>query len=324
MFNAEYGKYTMNSFEFESGRVLENVDVSYVTYGAPKYDDEGNVNNVIIFFPTVKGGTSVLPDYNDQLREYGFDRDDYFFIRIFSLGNPESCSPSSTGLKYNFPEYTLNDRVNFKKQFLAEKFNIHKILCMIGEGTGGFEVFTWACEYPDDVQFMVIINSSYKTYGYRYIFTKCIEGIIDSSENYYSEDYSPALSKLFISIFRMTFAGYFSNKIFENLSRDELDVLMEDYVDEALFMDIYDFKYRNDSLLNYDVEDKLGNIKAKSLIIGLSGYLYVYPNDIFPLRDLIKDSQVKMLESKKEHYYDDVDNSELFSEMLSFFEQFKK
>ena len=157
---AEYGMHTMDSFEFESGRVLENVDVSYITYGVPKYDDEGNINNVIIFFPTVKGGNSVLPDYNEQLKKYSFDRDDYFFIRIFSLGAPESCSPSSTGLKYNFPEYTLKDRVNFKKQFLAEKFNIHKVLCMIGEGTGGFEIFTWACEYPDDINFMVVINST--------------------------------------------------------------------------------------------------------------------------------------------------------------------
>lgn len=322
-FNVEYGMHTMNSFKFESGRVLENVDVSYVTYGTPKCDEEGNINNVIIFFPTVKGGFSVIPEYNNLVKKYGFNIEDYFYVRIFSLGTPESCSPSTTGLKDNFPEYTIKDRINFKKQFLAEKFNIHKVLCAVGEGTGGFEIFTWACEYPDDIKCMVVINSSYKTYGYRYVFTKCIDGIIDSMENYFSEDYSTDLSKLFISIFRLAFAGYFPDKVFQNLSREEIDVLMEDYVDESLFMDIYDFKYRNDSILDYDLEDKLGNIKAKALIIGLHGYLYVYPNDIFPLKDLIKDCEVKMLDSKKENYYEDPDNSELFSEILSFFENLK-
>ena len=55
--------------------------------------------------------------------------------------------------------------------------------------------------------------------------------------------------------------------MFENISNVEIEVMMDDYVDEGLFMDVYDFKYRNDSILKYDVEDKLSNIKAKALII---------------------------------------------------------
>ena len=322
--STRYGMHTMNSFEFESGKVLENVEVEYSTTGIPKYDDEGNITNAVLYCPTVQGGISVLPDFYGNIKKYGFDKNEFFFIRVFSLGTPGSCSPSTTDLKYDFPEYTFKDRVNFKKQFLAEKFNLHKIFGAIGEGTGGFEIFTLACEYPDDLDFMIVVNSSYKTYGYRYLLTKCMEGIVDSSENYFSEGYSSSLSKLYISIFRMAFTGYFPQKIFETLSNDELDVLMEDYVDESLFMDMYDFKYRVDAILKYDVEDKLANIKAKSLIIGLNGYLFVYPTDVLPLKDLINGSQVKMLDSKKENYYEEADNSELVSEVISFLDQYKK
>jgi hypothetical protein len=75
------------------------------------------------------------------------------------------------------------------------------------------------------------------------------------------------------------FLGNCPKKVFEEFSNDEIDVVMEDYVDEGLFLDIYDFKSRNDCLLRYDVFDKLKDIKAKSLIMGSSDYLY-FNNDV--------------------------------------------
>ena len=315
----------MDSFEFESGRVLENVNVEYTTRGIPKYDDNGNIINAIVYSPTLRGGHSIIPSYHDSINKFDFDIDEFFFIRIFSLGTPGSCSPSSTGLKYNFPHYTFKDRVNFKRQFLAEKFNIDKILGIIGEGIGGFEVFTWACEYPDDMEFIILLNSAYKLYGYAYTAAKSLESMLDSSDDFYSDNYTSSLSLLSVTLLKVLFMSYFPKNIFESLSNDEIDVLMDDYVDDGLFMDIYDFKFRNDCILGFDVENKLQNIKAKSLILGTYGYLFYYPeNDLLPLKDLIKDSGVRVFESSKLNYYDDADNSEMIWEIISFLYQFKK
>lgn len=315
----------MDSFEFESGRVLENVNVEYTTRGIPKYDDNGNIINAIVYSPTLMGGHSILPGYHDSINKFHFDIDEYFFIRIFALGTPGSCSPSSTGLKYNFPHYTFKDRVNFKKQFLAEKFNIDKILGIVGEGIGGFEVFTWACEYPDDMEFIILLNVAYKLYGYAYVATKSLESMLDSSDDFYSDSYTASLSLLSVTLLKVLFMSYFPKNIFESLSNDEIDVLMDDYVDDGLVMDIYDFKFRNDCILGFDVEDKLQDIKAKSLILGTYGYLFYYPeNDLLPLKDLIKDSRVRVFESSKVNYYDDADNSEMIWEIISFLYQFKK
>ena len=52
-------------------------------------------------------------------------------------------------------------------------------------------------------------------------------------------------------------------RILQNMTNDEFDVLMDNYVDDGLYMDVYDLKRRNDSILKFDVEDKLGNIKLK-------------------------------------------------------------
>lgn len=318
----EHGNHIMESFEFESGRVLENVNVEYETRGIPRYDDEGNITNAIVYCPTLKGGHSILARFHDII--YDYDKTSYFFIKITSLGTPDSCSPSSTGLKYNFPTYTIKDRVNFKRQFLAEKFNINNILGLIGEGTGGFEVYTWAAEYYDDMEFIIVLNSTYKTYGHRYVKVKVAEAIVDSCDDFYTDEYTVSLSKLIVAITRLMFMSYYSKNIFEELSNDEIDVLMDDYVDEGLFMDIYDLKSRNDCLLEYDVFDKLHNIKAKSLIIGLDDYMdFNAEKDILPLKDVIEDLKIVTNIENKEYVYDESDYTELGLEIRSFLDQFK-
>ena len=319
--NLDYGNYVMESFEFESGRVLENVNVEYETRGIPKYDENGKITNAIVYCPTLKGGHSIISHHREVL--FIPNRKNYFFVKITSLGAPGSCSPSSTGLKYNFPPYTIKDRVNFKRQFLAEKFNIHNVFGIVGEGTGGFEVYTWACEYPDEMEFISVLNSSYKTYGQRYVMVKVAESIIDSCDDFYVDEYNVSLSKLIVAITRMMFIGYFSEKTFEELSNDELDVLMDDYVDEGLFMDIYDFKSRNDCLLEYDVYDKLSNIKAKALIIGIDEYFsFNSKNDILPLKEFIEDLKIVIIDDK-ENIYEETDYSDLGLEIESFLKQFK-
>ena len=318
----DYGNYVMDSFKFESGRVLENVNVEYETKGIPKYDENGKITNAIIYCPTLKGGHSILTQHPEVIFNVK-NKENYFFIKVTSLGAPGSCSPSSTGLKYDFPPYTINDRVNFKRQFLAEKFNTHKIFGIVGEGTGGFEVYTWACEYPDDMDFISVLNSTYKTYGRRYILLKVAEAVIDSCDDFYVDGYNVSISKLIVAITRLMFMSYYSENIFEELSNDELDVLMDDYVDEGLFMDIYDFKSRNDCLLQYDVYDKLSNIKAKSLIIGIDDYLsFNTQKDILPLKEFIEDLKIVNIDVK-ENLYDETDYSDLGMEIESFIKQFK-
>ena len=73
---------------------------------------------------------------------------EFFIVSITSFGCPESCSPSTTDLKHQFPQYTIKDMVNFKKRFLKEFLSIEKIQGLLGVGLGGYEVLTWAVSYP--------------------------------------------------------------------------------------------------------------------------------------------------------------------------------
>ncbi len=123
----------MNSFEFENGEVIDDAVVEYMTFGTPKYDENGAIDNAIVYcsgsLGTFAGINKILP-----LTEKGdaFDGDEYFFISMSALGAPGSCSPSTTGLKNKFPKYSLADVVNYQKQFLDEKFGIRHVLGLIG------------------------------------------------------------------------------------------------------------------------------------------------------------------------------------------------
>ena len=39
-----------DEFEFESGAVLKDVKVEYFLTGTPKYDEEGNITNMVLYF----------------------------------------------------------------------------------------------------------------------------------------------------------------------------------------------------------------------------------------------------------------------------------
>jgi len=319
-----YDKYKLESFEFESGRVLEDVEVEYSAKGTPKYDADGNITNAIVYCHKYNGNySSVDALYSLTSEGKTFDYSDYYFISITSLGFPESCSPSSTKLKHNFPKYTMKDRVNYKRQFLKKRFGIEKVHGLIGKGVGGCEIYTWACEYPDEMDFIMVAGSSFKTNGYRYVISKCMESILESSDDFYSEVYSDSLSRMMVSINRLLYSNQFSKKMFHKMSNDEIDVLMDDFVDEGLFVDIYDFKFRNDCVMEYNVEDKLANITADALIVSSNNDMYYPPEfDFLLLKGQIKNADFVLFEGDGS-YLDYDDCSIIENEINSFMEKIK-
>ena len=293
--------YIMDKFEFKSGAVLKDVHVDYGVVGTPKYDEEGNITNAILFFHAFEGNYASIHDFNQLIGQDAIlSKDDYFFISITSLGYPNSCSPSTSGLKHEFPCYEIEDLVNFKKQFLEEKFpEIKKVHGIIGHRFGGYEAFAWSIFYPDDVDFIINFASSFKTAGYKYTVAKISNQIIEDSPNYFSGHYDESISKLLINISQIHYLISFSEDEINNMSVNEIDLMMDDFADKALFYDIYDIKFINDFLITYNLEDKLDKIKCKVLVIGINNRSYYSPEyDFFPLKDLIKNSKLLLLDLK--------------------------
>ena len=98
---------------------------------------------------------------------------------------------------------------------------------------------------------------------------------------------------------------------------------MDSFVDEGSIVDIYDFKYRNEATLDYDIEDKLSNIKAKTSVTCSSDEHYFTPEfDIYPLKDKIENLKITPFDAEDFVYKDDY--SIFVDQFREFLKEFKK
>lgn len=302
--------FTLDEFNFKSGAKLENVQVEFLTGGTPKYDEEGNITNAIVYCHGANGNYTSVKKLADLINPgEPFDKNEYFFICATALGTPNSCSPSTTELYNKFPEFCIEDLVNFQRELLKNKFKIKKLKGIIGNSMGGYVVLTWAALYPDEMDFIIPIVTSYKTGGHHYIVTKFINELIESDPSY--EDRHD-INSLYRSLRLAIQVGYsygLSRKYLRERSKYELDVFLDNFGDDGLFNDVYDVRFNNDAILNYDIEELLGNIKAKTLVVGVNQDEYFDPKlDSIPLCEKIDNSTLILFDSDLGH----VGTSELY------------
>lgn len=293
----------MDSFQFENGDVLEDVQVEYMTFGTPIYDEDKTIKNAVIYCHGSLGRYSSMKKIAPLVGSgYAFDENKYFFICLTALGSPNSCSPSTTGLKNKFPKYTILDVVNFQKQFLAEKFNISHVLGMIGNSMGGFVALTSAINYPDYADFIITGVSSYKVAGHDFILSKFVDEIITSDPDYAKGELTYSLIRTLRLANLAEFNFGLSKEALREMSNDELASEFENFGNEMLEVDIYDLKYCNESCMHFNVEDDLDKVKSKVLIISCTKDPH-FPTDLdgIPMNNMIKDSQLIVMDSNLGH-----------------------
>ena len=314
--------YVMDSFEFSNGEVLNDVDVEYMTFGTPKYDGSIITNAIIYCHGSLGNFTSAKKIFPLMYENAPFDENKYFFISISSLGSPGSCSPSSTNLKNKFPEYSIEDVVNFQKQFLAEKFNLTHVLGIIGNSMGGFVALTSAILYPDFADFIMPGVSSYKVAGHDYILSKFVDEIITSDENYEKGIANESLERTLKLASLAEFNFGLSKEALRATPKEELSQNFEEFGEESLFLDIYDVKYCNDACMNYDIENDLGKITSKVFIISCAQDPHFPPElDGIPMSRMIKDSQLIIMDSELGHLcFNELEN--ISDELSDFMNEF--
>ena len=314
----------MDSFKFVSGETLNNVNVEYMTFGTPKYDGKRIINAIIYCHGSLGHFSSVKKIFPLAHVDGPFDENKYFFISLTALGSPGSCSPSSTNLRNKFPNYTIEDVVNFQKQFLKEKFNIEHVLGIIGNSMGGFVALTSAILYPNFADFIMPGVSSYKVAGHDYILSKFVNEIIESDPNYGSNDDSVSFDRTIKLASLAEFNFGVSKELLRQSLKDELTQDFEEFGRESLFLDVYDMKYCNDACMNYDVESDLDKITAKVLIISCLQDPHFPPElDAIPMSEMINNSQLIIMDSLLGHLcFNELENiSDDLSDFMSQFEE---
>ena len=293
----------MDFFEFENGRTLEDVKVEYMTFGTPNYDENGVIDNAILYCHGSLGNFSSMKKIIPLSgKDSPFDKDRYFFISMSALGSPGSCSPSTTDLKNKFPKYTVKDIVNFQRKFLAEKFNIAHLFGLIGVSMGGFIGLTHAIEYPDFADFIICGVSSYKVAGHDFILSKFVNEIIESDPDYNNGEITYSLIRTLRLANLAEFNFGLSKEALRSMSNVELSAEFENFGNESLGIDIYDLKYCNEACMNYDVESDLNKIKSKVLIVSCKQDPHFPPElDGIPMSEMIDNSEIIVVDSELGH-----------------------
>src|SRR3954464_6413098 len=138
-------KYEIGDFTVESGEVIRDFAISYVTHGALNADK----SNAILMVTAI-GGNHHRIDYLIGPGK-ALDPSKYFIIATDAIGNGLTTSPSNSKAqpRMQFPRFNMRDMVNSQQRLVTEKFGIKKLVTVIGASMGGMQALQWGVSYPD-------------------------------------------------------------------------------------------------------------------------------------------------------------------------------
>ena len=173
----------LDQFTVADGTTLTAPRIAFEQYGVMN----GDRSNVILLFHALSGshhaagineGIEGVPHFNEELRDgwwndfigpsKAIDTDKYCILSPNCLGGcygstgPASINPE-TGNPYGskFPRITVGDQARFAAALL-DHFEIAKLHAVIGPSVGGLCALTFANLFPERVQKVVSVASSYK------------------------------------------------------------------------------------------------------------------------------------------------------------------
>jgi homoserine O-acetyltransferase/O-succinyltransferase len=146
-------RHELGDLKLESGEVIRDFSISYVTHGTL---NAGKSNAVLMV--TAIGGNHHRIDYLIGPGK-ALDPAKYFIIATDAIGNGLTTSPSNSKQqpKLKFPRFNMRDMVASQHRLVTEKFGIRKLVTVIGASMGGMQALQWAVSHPDMMESVVPI-----------------------------------------------------------------------------------------------------------------------------------------------------------------------
>jgi homoserine O-acetyltransferase len=150
--------YKIGDFQLESGEVVRDFAISYVTQG--KLNEKKS--NAILMVTAISGNHHRL----DFLIGPGkaLDTNKYFIICTDAIGNGLTTSPSNSTAqaRMKFPKFLIRDMVTSQKKLMEHLGNSH-VVAVIGPSMGGMQVLQWGVSHPDFMDSLVSLVPLAKT-----------------------------------------------------------------------------------------------------------------------------------------------------------------
>ena len=145
--------YALGDFKLESGEVIRDFSISYVTHGTLN----AAKSNAILMVTAIGGNHHRI----DYLIGPGraLDPSKYFIICTDAVGNGLTTSPSNSKAqpKMRFPRFDIRDMVESQYRLVSEKFGIRKLVTVVGASMGGMQSLQWGVSHPEMMASLVPI-----------------------------------------------------------------------------------------------------------------------------------------------------------------------
>jgi homoserine O-acetyltransferase len=162
--------FELGDFELQSGAVLRNARLAYVTRGSWQ---PAQPNAVL--FPTYYTGTHAD---NLKLVQPGraLDPERWFVVIPNLFGNGVSSSPSNHALQpgADFPQLTLFDNVRAQQRLLSEGLGVERVQLALGWSMGAQQAYQHAALFPERVASLLAVCGSARTSPHNWVF---LEGV---------------------------------------------------------------------------------------------------------------------------------------------------
>ena len=149
--------FNLGDFTLESGTILPNAKLSYVTHGKLNQKKDN-----LVLVPSAYLGDHHGFDFLIQSGK-ALDPDKYFIVATDMFQNGLSSSPSNTPAPFdgpNFPLISTRDNVKAGYRLVTEVFGVTRIKGVVGFSMGAQQAFQWGVSYPNFVEKIVGIAGS--------------------------------------------------------------------------------------------------------------------------------------------------------------------
>jgi homoserine O-acetyltransferase len=297
--------FHLESFQFESGEVLKDLKIEYVTFGRKITNKAGNITNGILYLHGWSGSYSSVGNIEGVIGPgKAVDTNHFFIISPTALGSSGSSSPSTTGLGPIFPPYTVKDMVKFHMK-LMEALGIKHLKGVIGTSMGGFQALQWAVDYPDFMDFLIPIATGMKSGRQMNGAYGLMSRIIREDQSYQDGNYTENPLKALELGSTVGFLWSMTPEYFEQEFETDAEfwAAMDERNQEVAALDANDLLWRNRAMLDFNVENKVSQIGARTLIIGITND-QIFPPKIstIPLSEAIESAQIFIYPSIFGHY----------------------
>lgn len=156
---APHQLYKMGDLKLESGEVIKDFAISYVTHGKLN----AKKSNAILMVTAISGNHHRL----DFMIGPGkaLDTDKYFIVATDAISNGLTTSPSNSTAqpRMQFPKFLIRDMVTSQHRLLTEHLKIDHVVAVVGPSMGGMQVLQWGVSYPGFMDGLVSLVPLAKT-----------------------------------------------------------------------------------------------------------------------------------------------------------------